>query len=106
MHNMTFMWSMARGKSLKSEESDHMIKMFKDQNDKFLRWAIYHAPKWRGKGDESRIHHIHGTADRMFPIKRIKNAVHVSGGTHLMVYEKGAEISKLIQEELKRIEGV
>jgi pimeloyl-ACP methyl ester carboxylesterase len=106
MHKMTFMWSMARGKSLKKQESDHMIKMFKDQNDKFLSWAIYHPPKWRGTGDESRIHHIHGTADRMFPIKRIKNAVQVEGGSHLMVYTQGEEVTHLILEELKRIERV
>lgn len=106
MHNMTFMWSVARGKTLKKQESDHMINMFKDQNDKFLRWAIYHAPKWRGTGDESRIHHIHGTADRMFPIKRIKNAIPVEGGSHLMVYVKADEVTRLIKEELNRIEGV
>ena len=83
-----------------------MTQMFKEQDDKFLRWAILHAPKWRGKGDESRIAHIHGTMDRMFPFRRIKNAIPVHGGTHLMVYVKGDEVTSLIKEELKRIEGV
>jgi hypothetical protein len=42
----------------------------------------------------------------MFPIKRIKNAVPVQGGSHLMVYTQGDEVTRLILEELKRIEGV
>ena len=103
---MTFMWSAVQQKNLKTEESEHMIQMFKDQNDKFLRWAIVHAPRWRGKGDESRISHIHGTADRMFPYHRIRNAIPVQGGSHMMVYTRGEEVTQLILEELKRFEGV
>ncbi|MGB0368421.1 MAG: hypothetical protein ACPGD8_03385, partial [Flavobacteriales bacterium] len=60
----------------------------------------------RGEGDETRIAHIHGTIDRMFPIKRIKNPIKVHGGTHLMVYVKGDEVTRLILQELKRFEGV
>ena len=105
MHRFTSFWEMAQKKRLKGD-TKHMTQMFRDQNDKFLRWAILHAPKWRGKGDESRIAHIHGTIDRMFPIKRIKNPIKVHGGTHLMVYIKGEEVTKLILQELKRIEGV
>ena len=105
MQRMTFFWKMAQQKRLKGD-ADHMIQMFQEQDDKFLRWAILHAPKWRGKGDETRIAHIHGTADRMFPSKRIKNFIPVHGGTHLMVYVKGEEVSQLIQQELNRLEGV
>lgn len=105
MQRLTFMWEIAQKKRLAGAER-HMVQMFKEQNDKFMRWAIINAPKWRGKGDESRIAHIHGTKDRMFPFARIKNAIAVEGGTHLMVYVKGQEVTKLIKEELKRIEGV
>ena len=105
MQRFTFMWELAQKKRLKGD-AKHMIQMFKEQDDKFMRWAIVNAPKWRGKGDESRITHIHGTADRMFPSKRIKNFIPVHGGTHLMVYMKGEEVTKLIQQELNRIEGV
>lgn len=105
MKKFTFLWELAQRKRLKVD-GKHMVQMFKDQDDKFLRWAILHAPKWRGKGDESRIAHIHGTADRMFPIRRVKNPIVVEGGTHLMVYLKADEITKLIQLELNRFEGV
>lgn len=105
MQKFTFMWEAAQKKRLKGD-SGHMVQMFKEQDDKFLRWAIVNAPKWKGKGDESRIAHIHGTADRMFPFHRIKNAIPVQGGTHLMIYVNGEEVTKLILEELKRFEAV
>jgi pimeloyl-ACP methyl ester carboxylesterase len=105
MHRFSSFWKMAQKKRLQGD-ADHMIQMFHDQNDKFLRWAILHAPKWRGKGDETRIAHIHGTADRMFPYHRIQNAIPVEGGSHLMVYVQGEEVTRLIMKELKRIEGV
>ncbi|MCF8278399.1 MAG: alpha/beta hydrolase [Flavobacteriales bacterium] len=105
MKKFTFLWEMAQKKKLKGD-GKHMVQMFHDQDDKFMRWAIVHAPKWRGKGDESRISHIHGTADRMFPFRRIKNAIPVQGGSHLMVYLQGDEVTKLILNELIRIEGV
>lgn len=105
IQRFSIFWEMAQKKRLK-DDTKHMTQMFKEQNDKFLRWAIINAPKWRGKGDESRIAHIHGTNDRMFPFPRIKNAIPVEGGTHLMVYVKGQEVTKLIKQELNRIEGV
>jgi pimeloyl-ACP methyl ester carboxylesterase len=105
MKRFSFLWKMSQKKRLKGD-ADHMVQMFQEQDDKFMRWAILHAPKWRGKGDESRIAHIHGTADRMFPYRRIKNAIPVEGGSHLMVYVQGREVTRLILEELKRIEGV
>ena len=105
MKRFTFMWEMSQKNRLKGD-TGHMVQMFKDQDDKFLRWAIVNAPKWRGKGDESRITHIHGTMDRMFPFRRIKNPITVQGGTHMMVYLKGDEITEIIKKELKRIDGV
>lgn len=103
MQRFTVLWELAQRKRLQGN-TKHLTQMFKDQNDKFLRWAIVNAPKWRGEGDVSRIAHIHGTMDRMFPFKRIKNAIPVHGGTHLMVFVKGSEVTGLILRELKQIE--
>lgn len=105
LHRFSVFWEIAQRKRLKGD-TKHMTQMFKEQNDTFLRWAIVNAPKWRGKGDESRIAHIHGTMDRMFPFRRIKNPIPVEGGTHLMVYVNGEEVTKLIKQELNRIEDV
>ena len=41
--------------------------------------------------------HIHGTADVVFPVKNIKDAVLLEGGTHVMILNKGGRVSKLLE---------
>lgn len=105
LKKMSFLWSMAKRKYPK-EDVDHMMQMFHDQDDRFLKWAIVNAPLWKGRGDAERISQIHGTADQMFPIHRLSNHITVEGGTHLMVYTRGKEVTELLKQELIRIEGV
>ncbi|TNF28360.1 MAG: alpha/beta hydrolase [Bacteroidetes bacterium] len=105
LKRMSFLWTMAKRKYPK-DEVDHMIRMFREQDERFLKWAIVNAPKWKGRGDIERISHIHGTADQMFPVKRINGYIPVEGGSHLMVYTRGKEVTELLLQELKRIEGV
>jgi hypothetical protein len=42
------------------------------------------------------VHHIHGTADFVFPIENISNATLLEGGTHVMILNKGSKVSKLL----------
>jgi len=105
MKKMSFVWRWSKYK-LPKDEVDVMVKMFHEQDNRFLKWAMINAPKWKGTGVRERIHHIHGDSDRMFPLKRIEGSTVVKEGTHLMVFAKGAEVTALIKEELKRIEGV
>ena len=46
------------------------------------------------------IVHIHGTKDNVFPLKHIKNAIEIKGGTHIMILTKAKKISKIIDEVL------
>lgn len=105
MKSMSWTWPMTQGRTRK-QDIEFMMRMFRDQNNRFLRWATLAAPKWQPKGDLDKLSHIHGTADRMFPYKRIINPITVEGGTHMMVYTRGKEVTELLKQELKRIEGV
>lgn len=102
LKRMTFLWTWAKRKYPQGEV-EHMIRMFHEQDDRFLKWAIVNAPKWKGRGVHERISHIHGTADRMFPIRRINDHRALQGGTHLMVYTRGPEVAALLREELNRL---
>ena len=99
MKRMSFLWTYAKRKYPK-EDVQHMIGMFHRTDNRFLRWAMLHAPRWKGRGDALRIHHIHGDKDLMFPIERIRGCEIVKGGTHLMVYQMGNEVSRSIQRVL------
>lgn len=105
LKKMSFLWSAAKRKYPK-EDVDHMMQMFHDQDERFLKWAIVNAPLWKGRGVQERITHIHGTADQMFPVRRINNHIELEGGTHLMVYTRGKEVTELLKQELKRLESV
>lgn len=99
---LAFLWGWMKFK-IPKKDSAHMIQMMRDQDNRFLKWALLAAPRWKGQGVEDRIHHIHGNKDLMFPVKRIKNARIIDGGTHIMVYSKAGEVSQHINEILKEI---
>jgi pimeloyl-ACP methyl ester carboxylesterase len=97
----SFLWGIAKRKHPK-EDVEHLLTMFRETNGRFMRWGMLNAPRWKGRGDASRIHHIHGDRDRMFPVSRIKDCEVVEGGTHLMVYQHGEEVSQMIAAVLEK----
>ena len=75
----------------------------------YLNWATKTISHWRPKKaiDGLRIVSIHGSSDLMFPAhlqaepKRI-----LKGGNHFMVYHRAAEVSAMINEELKALNKI
>jgi len=77
------------------------IKMISSQNDKYLQWALFQLSKWGGVEKlQTSIVHLHGDKDKTFPIKLIKNPIVIENGTHVMVFNKPEELSKLINDAL------
>jgi len=101
LKRLSFVWVFAKRKYPKADVQ-HMIGMFHATNDRFMRWAMLNAPRWKGTGDASRIHHIHGDKDLMFPIGRIQGCEVIAGGTHLMVYQRGEDVTLAIDRILKQ----
>ena len=99
----TWFWGQAH-KQVNKNDFYYFIKMFHDQDERFLKWAIVHIPRWKGRGVHDRIHHIHGDKDELFPFQYIKDAHLVKNGTHFMVYTRGKEVTQIIKTELSRIE--
>ena len=54
----------------------------------YLDWSIEHIINWQRTEVDPEVIHIHGDADEVFPIKYIKNAIPVKGGTHIMILTK------------------
>ena len=69
----------------------------------YLDWAIEQMLHWNRKKADSKVTHIHGDADEVFPIKNIKKYISVKGGTHIMILSKykwfNANLPKIILEE-------
>jgi len=73
-------------------------KMVSDRSDNYLQWSLYQLSIWCGVNNlKMPVHHIHGSLDKTFPFRLISPpVVKVEGGTHMMVYDRADEISRLI----------
>ncbi len=54
----------------------------------YLDWSITQIVTWDRKIVDPEIIHIHGTNDRVFPIKNCKNCILVKDGTHIMILNR------------------
>ncbi|EHQ29558.1 alpha/beta fold hydrolase [Mucilaginibacter paludis] len=80
-----------------SEGGQIFSSMLKDSDAEFLTWAMHAVLDWSGNPVSSKINHIIGEADLVFHQRKIKDAIVVPKGDHLMVYVRAAEISGLIR---------
>ncbi|MCG9972649.1 alpha/beta hydrolase [Christiangramia crocea] len=66
-----------------------LYKKFITIKDKqYLDWAIKNMVNWKCEKPDERVIHIHGDKDEVFPIKNIRNAIIVKGGTHIMIINR------------------
>lgn len=70
------------------------------RNENYLNWAIHCALHWDNREDQSKVIHIHGTNDEIFPIKYIGNCIPVEGGTHAMIVIKAKMIGEILENLL------
>ncbi len=63
--------------------------MFMKTSPTFLRWGMSQAINWKGSDKQAKVFHLHGTKDRLFPWRRIKNPtlglMDKSGGQNLCI---------------------
>lgn len=63
----------------------------------YLDWAIENMVEWDRNEADPEVIHIHGDQDAVFPIRYIKGAEIIAGGTHVMILNKGSRIANLLQ---------
>ncbi|MFK5890495.1 MAG: alpha/beta hydrolase [Flavobacteriaceae bacterium] len=64
----------------------------------YLDWSFKTLLNWQKNYTTLNLYHIHGEADKIFPVKYISNYIPVKNGTHIMILNKAKEISKILQE--------
>lgn len=70
----------------------------RDSDYSFTKWAIEAILNWKNSRVPVNLQHIHGTADRLLPYRRVKADFTVKGGTHLMIMNNPAELSSILRE--------
>lgn len=85
------------------EDQSLFKRMILKHSNKYLRWSFKNLSAWKAPeiNPETKIIHIHGTKDRTFPFKKIiKPVIAVENGSHIMVYKKGEEVTRVLLREL------
>lgn len=76
-----------------------LYKKYLSVNDeRYLNWAIENMVCWNQVESQSKLVHIHGDADTVFPIKNIQNCIIIKGGTHVMILNKYRWFNKYLPE--------
>lgn len=73
-----------------------------DTNNQFAQWAIETIMQWKGQPFSASLIHLHGTHDRIFPIRYIEDYIAVEEAGHFMVVTHAKKVSKLIRNHLNQ----
>ena len=68
------------------------------RDKQYLDWALEKMVTWNRNEKLNDIFHIHGEKDSVFPIKYVDGCTIIEGGTHIMILNKGREISQKLLE--------
>jgi pimeloyl-ACP methyl ester carboxylesterase len=68
------------------------------RSKQYLDWALEKMVTWNRMEKNKNIIHIHGEKDMVFPIKYVTDCEVIKGGTHIMILNKGREISQKLLE--------
>ena len=74
-------------------------EIIEDTNATFIRWALNSIINWSNKENSVKPIRIHGTKDRLIPLKG--KAIEIQNGGHFMIVDKAKEISILVNEQIK-----
>lgn len=79
-----------------------MANQFRETvNKTYLKWAIHQIVSWSNVTIPANCLHIHGKADKLFPIRNVKADHVIDKAGHFMVFNKADEISHIISRELQ-----
>lgn len=84
----------------KKEERAIVQHYVRNTEDAFIRWSLDTIVNWSITERFENLYHIHGTRDHLLPCKYTRADFKIQGGGHLMVYNKAAEVNRIIHKIL------
>ena len=90
--------------TIKSKEGRALFRqMLKDADPDLMKFGAQAILNWQPSDNNTKTIRIHGTNDRVFPIKKVGETIKILDGNHFMVFEKGAEITQELNERIKKL---
>lgn len=78
----------------------------KKANLNYVNWSFQQILNWKNMEVPKDTVHIHGNKDQVFPVKSVKPTHLIENGTHMMVWNRAAEISEIINNALAKIQAL
>lgn len=74
--------------------------MMKHTSEVVMKKTIQSIILWKNDSYPEDVFHLHGGKDKVIPVNNLNNFKEVKGGGHFMIYQKGKEISAILNEYL------
>jgi pimeloyl-ACP methyl ester carboxylesterase len=71
--------------------------ILRDADTALIRWSVEQLLSWRSENNPEPIFRMHGTNDKLLPLKNKNADAILSGGGHLMVYNKADEVEVILE---------
>ena len=89
---------------IQNEEEKTLVREYrKNISQVYTDWAINQILNWKNESKLSNLIHIHGSSDRIFPIKNVHPDFIIEGGGHMMIMNRSKEINVILRKELSLI---
>ncbi|HHP7231635.1 MAG TPA: alpha/beta hydrolase [Xenococcaceae cyanobacterium] len=83
--------------SLENSQERQLLKaILIDTDAQFLKWAIHRVVIWNNQTVPDCTYHLHGTSDRIFPLRFVKPDIKLEQGGHFMIINRADKISQII----------
>jgi pimeloyl-ACP methyl ester carboxylesterase len=79
------------------EQQQLQRQIIASSNPQFTRWAMDAVVKWKNTVVPVNLTHIHGSADKLLPLRYVIADYVINGGEHVMIMDKAAEVSALLK---------
>jgi pimeloyl-ACP methyl ester carboxylesterase len=81
-----------------STEHKALLKsILQDTDSYFLRWAISAIAHWQNTALPNNYIHLHGSADKIIPLRFVRPTHVIDDGGHLMVVANGVAVSDVVE---------
>ncbi|HMT27879.1 MAG TPA: alpha/beta hydrolase [Bacteroidia bacterium] len=82
------------------DENQLLKQILLDTDPLFLKWAIHQVVTWRNQTILENIFHIHGSHDKLLPLRYVKSNIIIPEGGHLITLNKFEDINRILKEEI------
>ena len=96
---------MCRKGTLDQEGAEYVNHIMRRSNGRFYRWCVHTLLFWNRRSFTPNVVHIYGTADRVIRRANVHADHWIKDGSHLMIYNRAAEISLLISRILEKADS-